>query len=253
MKLEHNKIVVLTAYDATFASVIDAAGVDVILVGDSLGMVIQGHDTTLPVSLDDMVYHCRCVSSGSQRSLLIADLPFMTYATPEKAADHSARLIQQGGVQMVKLEGCASRVEVIRFLIQQNIPVCGHLGLTPQSIHHLGSYSVQCRDESSAATLIHEAQLLRDAGVTLLILECVPRQLAKTVTEQLDIPVVGIGAGPDCDGQVLVLYDMLGLNSQTRPRFVKNFLIESDSIDSAIRNYVQAVRQGRFPAPEHCY
>ena len=253
MKHRREKIAVLTAYDATFAAVLDQAGVDVLLVGDSLGMVVQGHDSTLPVTIADMVYHCRCVSHGAHRPLIVADLPFMTYATAERAAEHAARLIQEGGAQMVKLEGGLSRTDIVRFLVNQNIPVCGHLGLQPQSIHRLGAYSVQCRDEASANRLLEDAAVLRSAGISMLVLECVPSDLAGTVSRELDIPVIGIGAGPDCDGQVLVLHDMLGLHPASAPRFVKDFMQGATTIPDAIANYVAEVRAGQFPAPEHGY
>lgn len=251
MKARGEKIVVLTAYDATFAQLLDQAGVDVILVGDSLGMVIQGHETTLPTTLNDMVYHTRCVARGASRSLILADLPFMSYATPERAAENAARLIREGGARMVKLEGGRSRVEAVRFLVDQGIPACGHLGLLPQSIHQLGGYQVQGREDRTAQILLEDALLLQEAGASMLVLECVPATLGEEVSRALDIPVIGIGAGSGCDGQVLVLHDMLGLGGGKRPRFVKDFLAEADDIPSAIRVYAEAVREGRFPAEEH--
>ncbi|MDD5035916.1 MAG: 3-methyl-2-oxobutanoate hydroxymethyltransferase [Methylococcaceae bacterium] len=253
MKARGQKIVVLTAYDASFARVLDEAGVDVILIGDSLGMVIQGQQTTLSAALDDMVYHSRCVARGASHALLLADLPFMSYPSPERAAENAARLIREGGAQMVKLEGGRCRTDIVRFLVSQNIPVCGHLGLLPQSIHHLGGYSVQGREAHAAQTLLEDALLLQEAGARLLVLECVPATLAEEVSRALEIPVIGIGAGPDCDGQVLVLHDMLGLSSGKRPRFVKDFLSEAGDIPSAIRAYVAAVRGGQFPAQEHSF
>lgn len=251
MKARGEKIVVLTAYDALFARTLDEAGVDVVLVGDSLGMVIQGHGSTLPVSLDDMVYHSRCAARGIRRALLVADLPFMSYPTPEKAADSAARLIREGGASMVKLEGGRSRVGTVRFLAEQGIPVCGHLGLLPQSVHQLGGYPVQARESQAAQTLLEDALLLQEAGMGLLVLECVPATLGEEVSRALDIPVIGIGAGPGCDGQVLVLHDMLGLGFGKRPRFVKDFLAETSGIASAVRAYAAAVREGTFPADEH--
>ncbi len=253
MKARNEKIVVLTAYDAIFARVLDEAGVDVILVGDSLGMVIQGHDTTLPTTLDDMVYHTRCVARGNQRALLLADLPFMSYPTPERAAESAARLIQEGLAQMVKLEGGRGRADTVRFLTEQSIPVCSHLGLLPQSIHQLGGYLVQGREDRTAQTLLEDALLLQEAGSSLMVLECVPATLGEEISKALDIPVIGIGAGPRCDGQVLVLHDLLGLGKGKRPRFVKDFMSEADDIPSAIRAYVEAVRNGSFPAEEHCF
>ncbi len=251
MKARGEKIVVLTAYDALFARTLDEAGVDVVLVGDSLGMVIQGHGSTLPVNLDDMVYHSRCVARGVARALLVADLPFMSYPTPEKAADSAARLIREGGASMVKLEGGRSRIDTVRFLAEQGIPVCGHLGLLPQSVHRLGGYPVQARESQAAQTLLEDALLLQEAGMGLLVLECVPATLGEEVSRALDIPVIGIGAGPGCDGQVLVLHDMLGLGFGKRPRFVKDFLAEAPDIISAVRAYAAAVREGTFPGGEH--
>jgi len=251
MKARGEKIVVLTAYDAIFAQVLDEAGIDVILVGDSLGMVIQGHQTTLPVSVDEMAYHSRCVARGTRRALLVADLPFMSYPTPEKAAENAARLVREGGARMVKLEGGRKRLDTVRFLADQSIPVCGHLGLLPQSIHQLGGYHVQARESQAAQTLLEDALLLQDAGAALLVLECVPATLGEEVSRALHIPVIGIGAGPGCDGQVLVLHDMLGLGFGKRPRFVKDFLAESPDIASAVRAYAAAVRAGVFPGEEH--
>lgn len=251
MKAHGEKIAVLTAYDATFARVLDEAGVDVLLVGDSLGMVVQGQKTTLHASLDEMVYHTRCVARGVSRALLLADLPFMSYSTPELAAQNAARLIREGGAQMVKLEGGRDRAETVRFLVAQGMAVCGHLGLLPQSIHQLGSYQVQAREQRAAQALLEDAKALQQAGAALLVLECVPAELAATVSRELDIPTIGIGAGAACDGQVLVLHDLLGLGFGKRPRFVKDFMAEADDIPGAIRAYVEAVRTGRFPGVEH--
>jgi 3-methyl-2-oxobutanoate hydroxymethyltransferase len=253
MKARGEKIVVLTAYDALFSRVLDDAGVDVVLVGDSLGMVLQGHPNTLGVSLDEMVYHTRCAARGVSRALLVADMPFMSYPTPERAADSAARLIREGRATMVKLEGGRSRVDTVRFLIEQGIPVCGHLGLQPQSVHQLGGYPVQARESRAAQLLLEDALLLQEAGAGMLVLECVPAMLGEEVSRALDIPVIGIGAGPGCDGQVLVLHDMLGLRFGKRPRFVKDFLAEADSIPGAVRAYAAAVREGRFPAEEHSF
>lgn len=245
------KIAVLTAYDASFARVLDEAGVDVILVGDSLGMVMQGHETTLPVLLEDMVYHTRCVARGAHRPLIIADLPFMSYSTPQQAALNAAKLMQEGGAHMVKLEGGRNRLETVRFLVDNSIPVCGHLGLLPQSIHQLGGYQVQAKDKRGAERLLEDALLLQEAGATALVLECVPALLGTEVSRSLDIPVIGIGAGAGCDGQVLVLQDLLGISPGKPPRFVKNFLASSPDIPAAIKAYVNAVRIGSFPAEEH--
>ena len=251
MKQRGEKITCLTAYDASFSALIDKVGVDVMLVGDSLGMVVQGHDTTLPVTINDMVYHSRCVSTARRRAFVIADLPFMSYNTPVVAAKNAAKLMQAGGVQMVKLEG--PRVEVVRFLVDQGIPVCGHLGLLPQLINQLGSYKVQGKEPVDAARILADAHQLQQAGAGLLVLECVPAALAREISAQLSIPVIGIGAGVDCDGQVLVLYDMLNIGIGKRPRFSKNFMQDAASIEDAIGAYHQAVKQSLFPTVEHSF
>ncbi len=251
MKQRGEKISCLTAYDAAFSALIDKVGVDVMLVGDSLGMVIQGHDTTLPVTVRDMVYHARCVSSARQRAFIVADLPFMSYSTPVAAAKNAARLIQVGGVQMVKLEG--PRIDCVSFLVDRGIPVCGHLGLLPQSINQLGSYKVQGKEHAAAEKMLADAHQLQQAGAGLLVLECVPATLAKDISLQLTIPVIGIGAGVECDGQVLVLYDMLNVGAGKRPRFSKNFMNDAADIEEAINAYHQAVKQSRFPAAEHSF
>jgi len=251
MKQRGEKIACLTAYDAGFSALIDKAGIDVMLVGDSLGMVIQGHDTTLPVTMNDMVYHTRCVSKARQRAFVIADLPFMSYATPVIAAKNAARLMQGGGAQMVKLEG--ARIEVVSFLADQGVPVCGHLGLLPQSINQLGGYKVQGKERADAERMIADAQALQQAGAGLLVLECVPAELAKEISARLTIPVIGIGAGVDCDGQVLVLYDMLDIGTVKRPRFSKNFMHGAANIEEAIVAYHQAVKQSQFPTLEHSF
>jgi 3-methyl-2-oxobutanoate hydroxymethyltransferase len=250
MKQRGEKITSLTAYDASFSALLDKIGIDIILVGDSLGMVIQGHDTTLPVTIRDMVYHTRCVANARRRAFLIADLPFMTYHTPIVAAKNAARLMQ-AGAQMVKLEG--SRIECIRFLVDQGIPVCGHLGLLPQSIHQVGSYKVQGKEHTSATKIVADAYQLQQAGAGLLVLECIPAELAREISMQLSIPVIGIGAGVECDGQVLVLYDMLNIGVIKRPRFSKNFMLEAADIEQAVNAYHQAVKQLRFPAAEHSF
>ena len=251
MKQQGERITVLTAYDASFAAILDTAGVDILLVGDSLGMVVQGQASTLPVSLDDMVYHTAMVARGSQRAMLIADLPFMSYATTEQALHSAARLMKEGGAQMVKLEGGSEVVETVSRLARCGIPVCAHLGLLPQSVHKLGGYRVQGRNEADAERIIADALALQQAGADLLVLECVPRQLAAAITRQLSIPVIGIGAGADTDGQVLVLYDMLGITPGKRPVFSLDFLAGNDSIAAAVAAYVAAVREGSFPAAEH--
>ena len=251
MKQRGEKITCLTAYDASFSALIDKVGIDMMLVGDSLGMVVQGHDTTLPVTINDMVYHARCVSSARRRAFVIADLPFMSYNTPVVAAKNAAKLMQVGGVQMVKLEG--PRVEVVRFLVDQGIPVCGHLGLLPQLINQLGSYKVQGKEPVDAARILADAHQLQQSGAGLLVLECVPAALAREISAQLSIPVIGIGAGVDCDGQVLVLYDMLNIGIGKRPRFSKNFMQDAATIEDAIDAYHQAVKQSRFPTAEHSF
>ncbi|MDD1614478.1 MAG: 3-methyl-2-oxobutanoate hydroxymethyltransferase [Methylococcaceae bacterium] len=251
MKQRGEKITCLTAYDASFSALIDKVGVDMMLVGDSLGMVVQGHDTTLPVTVTDMVYHARCVSYARRRAFVIADLPFMSYATPVVAAKNAARLMQVGGAQMVKLEG--PHVEIVSFLVDQGIPVCGHLGLLPQSINQLGSYKVQGKEPADAAKIIADAHQLQQAGAGMLVLECVPAALAREISAQLSIPVIGIGAGVDCDGQVLVLYDMLNIGIVKRPRFSRNFMQDGATIEAAIYAYHQAVKQSRFPAAEHSF
>jgi len=251
MKQRGEKISCLTAYDASFSALIDSAGIDMMLVGDSLGMVIQGHETTLPVSMDAMVYHSRCVSQARRRAFVLADLPFMTYVNPMMAAENAARLMQAGGVQMIKLEG--ARVEIVRFLVDQGIPVCGHLGLLPQSINQLGYYKVQGKERAEAERMIAEAHKLEQAGAGMLVLECVPAALAKDISAQLSIPVIGIGAGVACDGQVLVLYDMLNIGLSKRPRFSRNFMQGAASLQEAIMAYHQAVKQLQFPASEHSF
>ncbi|PKM15964.1 MAG: 3-methyl-2-oxobutanoate hydroxymethyltransferase [Gammaproteobacteria bacterium HGW-Gammaproteobacteria-2] len=252
-KREGNKLVALTAYDASFAAVLDANGVDMILVGDSLGMVIQGHDSTLPVTIDDVIYHTRCVARGLRSALLIADLPFQSDATPERALDAATRALQAGAA-MVKLEGAGHKLDTIRFLVEREIPVCAHLGLTPQSVLRLGGYKVQGRESVAAQRLRDDARAVMDAGAELLVLECVPSSLAAQISADLAIATIGIGAGPDCDGQILVLHDLLGVSTgHRRPRFVKDFLGEGGSVAAAIEAYAAAVREGRFPGPEHGY
>lgn len=251
LKQRGEKISCLTAYDASFSALIDHIGIDIMLVGDSLGMVVQGHDTTLPVTITDMVYHSRCVSLARQRSFVMADLPFMSYTTPALAAKNAARLMQQGGAQMVKLEG--TRVDIVRFLVDQGIPVCGHLGLLPQMINQLGAYKVQGKTPDEAEKIRLDAHLLQQAGASLLVLECVPADLAATISSELAIPVIGIGAGVGCDGQVLVLQDMLNIGISKRPRFSKDFMQEADSIADALRAYHLAVKQATFPSSQHSF
>ncbi|WP_295359847.1 3-methyl-2-oxobutanoate hydroxymethyltransferase [Arenimonas sp.] len=253
MKAEGRRIASVTAYDAGFARSVDAAGLDLVLVGDSLGMVCQGHDSTLPVTVDDVAYHVACVARGLRSALLVADLPFQADATPARALEASTRFLQAGAA-MVKLEGAGPKLEVIRFLAEREIPVCAHLGLTPQSVLRLGGYKVQGREQAAAERLLADARAVAEAGADVLVLECVPSALAARITAAIAIPTIGIGAGPGCDGQILVLHDLLGMNSgHRRPRFVKDFLAGGGSIEGALRAYADAVRDGSFPAPEHGY
>jgi 3-methyl-2-oxobutanoate hydroxymethyltransferase len=253
MKQQGEKIAVLTAYDASFSRLLEQAGVEVLLVGDSLGMVVQGHDSTRPVSLDDMVYHCRAVARGSQRSYIMADMPYKTYRQSAQAVENAKRLVEEGGAQMVKLEGGREQLDVIKALVAESIPVCGHLGLLPQSVTSPDGYKVQGRDAASAERILEDAVLLEQAGVGMLLLECVPAELAKQITQRVAVPVIGIGAGVDCDAQVLVSYDMLGISSGHKAKFVHNFLQGHDSIEAAVQAYVKAVKDCRYPAAEHTY
>ena len=251
MKRRGERIACLTCYDAAFCRVLEGAGVDVLLVGDSLGMVLQGHSTTVPVTLDHMVYHSRCVSRVSERALVIADMPFMSYASPERALEAAERLMGEGGAAMVKLEGAGPAVETTALLTRYGAPVCAHLGLLPQSVHQLGGYRYQGKDDDGAAVIRADALALQDAGASLLVLECVPAELAAALSAELLIPVIGIGAGNRCDGQVLVLHDMLGLTHGRPPRFSRNFMDAGGSVSEAVAAYVAAVRSGAFPGPEH--
>lgn len=247
------KLVMLTCYDYGFAPTLDAAGVDVVLIGDSLGMVVQGNDSTLPVTVDDMVYHTRIVARGLERALLVSDLPFQADATPERALDASIRLLQ-AGAEMVKLEGAGHKLDVIRFLTERDIPVCSHLGLTPQSVLSFGGYRVQGRESAAADKLVADAIAVAEAGASMMVLECVPSELAARITAAVDVPTIGIGAGAQCDGQVLVLHDLLGLDmGHRRPKFVKDFLAEGGSVAGAVRAYAEAVRDGSFPDAAHSY
>lgn len=252
-KSRGERIVSLTCYDASFAARVDAADVDLVLVGDSLGMVVQGQSSTLPVTLDHVVYHSAAVARGLRRALLVADLPFMTFRDVPTALASSARLLAEGGAAMVKLEGAGWVLDVIHALTERDVPVCAHLGLTPQSVHKLGGYRVQGRQDAQARKLLDDAKAVAAAGADLLVLECVPSALAAQITRDVPIPTIGIGAGPDCDGQVLVLYDLLGITPGRRPRFSKDFLAGHDSIDAALAAYAAAVRAGTFPAAEHSY
>ncbi len=248
------KLAMLTCYDATFAQVLDAAGVDIMLVGDSLGMVLQGHESTVPVTLQDIAYHVACVARGNRSAWIVGDLPFGSYQQSPVQAMASATTLMQAGAHMVKLEGGGWTADSVRFLTERGIPVCAHLGLTPQTVHALGGFRIQGRDEAGAQTLMRHARELRDAGAAMLVLELMPSALGAQVTQALDIPVIGIGAGPDCSGQVLVLHDMLGLNAGRVPKFVRNFMDGATSVQDAVRAYVQAVKAGEFPQPQvHTY
>lgn len=252
MRDAREKITMLTAYDASFASLMDRCGVDMLLVGDSLGNVIQGRDTTLPVRLDEMVYHTECVARGNQTALLVADLPFGTYPDP-LAAYHSAARLMQAGAHMIKLEGGAWLADTVHFLSQRGVPVFAHIGLTPQYVYQLGGFKVQGKSTEAAERMKADALLLQEAGAALFLLEAIPASLGKELTSLLDGPTIGIGAGPDCSGQVLVMHDMLGVFPGKTARFVRNFMIGQPSIEAAIRAYVAAVKDLSFPAPEHCF
>lgn len=251
LKQAGEKFAVITAYDATFAQQAEQAGIEVVLVGDSLGNVLQGHDNTLPVTLEDMAYHTRCVSRGCQGPLIIGDLPFGSYATTAQTLD-SAAVLMRAGAHMVKLEGGEWLLDSIRALTERGIPVCAHLGLTPQSVNAFGGFRVQGREDAQAAAIIEDARRVEAAGASLLVLECVPRSLGEAVTAALSIPVIGIGAGPETDAQVLVMHDMLGLSARP-PRFVRNFLEDRGSVLEALIAYRRAVKEGEFPADEHCF
>ena len=256
LKQRNEKITVLTSYDASFTKHLEQAGVEVILVGDSLGMVLQGHDSTIPVTVDDMVYHTKMVSRGRENALLIADLPYHSYLNKDDALKNAQRLMQEADADMVKFEGGGEFVAIAEHLIKNNIPVCGHLGLLPQSVEELGGYKVQGRDESAAEEIVEDAQALRNVGVEMIVLECIPQLLAKRITNEVDVITIGIGAGVDCSGQVLVLYDLLGITHGKRPKFSKDFLVELDgdkSISSAIEAYVKAVKNLDFPKEEHSF
>ena len=246
------KITMLTTYDASFASLMDRCGVDMLLVGDSLGNVIQGRDTTLPVRLEDMVYHTECVARGNETAMLVADLPFGTYPDPQTAYKSAVKLMQ-AGAHMIKLEGGAWLADTVQFLSQRGIPVFSHIGLTPQYVHQMGGFKVQGKSADAAERMKAEALLLQEAGAALFLLEAIPASLGKDLTQMLAVPTIGIGAGPDCSGQVLVMHDMLGVFPGKTARFVRNFMIGQPSIEAAIRAYVAAVKDQSFPAPEHCF
>lgn len=251
-KQEAKKFTALTAYDASFAGVFDSEGIDVLLVGDSLGMVLQGHTDTIPVTVQQIAYHTECVNRGIKQSFLIADMPFMSYSTPDKAMENAA-LLMKSGANMVKLEGGNWLLGIVTSLTEKGIPVCAHLGLTPQSVHLFGGYKVQGRQSDEAERMINDAKALENAGAQLLVLECIPDKLAKTITETLTIPVIGIGAGKDTDGQILVMHDVLGISSGYIPRFSKNYLKQTGDIRLAVNCYIDEVKEGIFPAKEHTF
>jgi 3-methyl-2-oxobutanoate hydroxymethyltransferase len=242
----------LTCYDASFASMMDSCGVEVLLIGDSLGMVCNGHQSTLPVTVQEVAYHTAAVARGAKNALILADMPFGSYATPESAFNNAVQLVQ-AGAHMVKIEGGAWVAETVRFLVERSIPVCAHLGLTPQSVHTLGGYKVQGKTVESAELLKQDALKLQAAGAAMVVLEAIPTALGKEVTDMLSMPTIGIGAGPDCSGQVLVMHDMLGVFPGRKARFVKNFMEGQTSIQAAVSAYVDAVKGGTFPALEHCF
>lgn len=252
MKTEHKKITCITAYDASFAAIFDQAGIEVLLVGDSLGMVLQGHESTLPVTVEDIKYHTASVASTAKNALIISDLPFMTYSTKEVAFENAATLMRSGA-NMVKLEGGEWLIETVKGLVERGIPVCGHLGLTPQSVNVFGGYKVQGRETEQADKLLNDALLLEKAGIQLLVLECVPVALAERVSKALQIPVIGIGAGAKTDGQILVMHDAFGISAGFCPKFSKNFLVETGDIRRAVSLYKEQVEAEEFPAAEHCF
>ena len=253
MAAEGKKIAMLTAYDATLAAAADRAGVDVLLVGDSLGMVVQGHPSTLSVTLDELLYHTRCVVAARTRALVIADMPFGSYQAGPDAAYSACAAALKAGAAMVKLEGGAWLAPTVAFLVVRGIPVCGHVGLLPQSVNMLGGFRVQGKTPDTAEALLADGRALAAAGAALLVAECVPRELGAALTAAVGIPVIGIGAGPECSGQVLVIYDALGATAGRPARFVRNFMSGHDSIEAALAAFVTAVKDGSFPAPEHCF
>ena len=257
MRDNGERIAALTCYDASFALLEDRAGVDVILVGDSLGMVMQGGATTTPVTVSDIVYHSRCVAPHLKRAFMVADLPFLSFSTLERALDASQRMMQEGGAKMVKLEGGREQASIVEYLAIRGVPVCAHLGLQPQFIHKVGAFKVQGRDSAAAEAMLQDAKVLTEAGADLIVVECVPSDLGKRISEASKVPVIGIGAGPDTHGQILVLQDILNISPMVtlgrKPRFVQNFMQGAPDIESAVRSYVQAVKSGAYPAPEHCF
>ena len=252
LRAAREKITMLTCYDASFASLMDRCGVEILLIGDSLGMVCNGHNSTLPVTVAELAYHTAAVARGAKSAMIMADLPFGAYGTPETAYANAV-ILMQAGAHMIKIEGGAWLAETVRFLTQRGIPICAHIGLTPQSVHQLGGYKVQGKSTESATELKNDALALQNAGAAIVLMEAMPSQLGKEVTDMLTIPTIGIGAGPDCSGQVLVMHDMLGVFPGRKARFVRNFMDGATSIDEAVTGYVKAVKDGSFPALEHCF
>ena len=253
MKQEGDKIACLTCYDAGFTRVLERAGLDMFIIGDSLGMVLMGYESTLPVTMDDMVHHAASVARVGRHAWRVVDMPYRSYETPAQALENARRLLEAGGAHMVKLEGGADMVPVVEYLTGNAIPCCGHIGMLPQSVEKYGGYKVQGRDEQAARAILEDARALQAAGVGMLVMECIPSALAAEITAAVSVPTIGIGAGPACDGQVLVLYDMLGITHQKNPRFVKDFLQETGTIPGAVSAYIAAVKTGAYPAPEHEY
>jgi 3-methyl-2-oxobutanoate hydroxymethyltransferase len=257
MRAAGEKIACLTCYDASFALIEDRAGVDLVLVGDSLGMVIHGRPTTTAVTVDDIVYHSRALKDHLKRAFLVADMPFLSFATRDRALDAAQKMMQEGGAKMVKLEGGREQADIVEYLTVRGVPVCAHLGLQPQLIHKMGAFKVQGRDDAGAEAMVHDADVLADAGADLLLLECIPSALGKRITAKSKVPVIGIGAGPDVDGQILVLHDILNISPSVtigrKPRFVRNFMQGAPGIEGAIGAYVKAVKDKSYPAPEHCF
>ncbi len=253
MKADGEAIACLTAYDASFSMLVDAAGTDLVLVGDSLGMVIQGHDTTIPVTVTDIIYHTKNVARGLSRAFLVADMPFMSYADPGQALENSVLLMQEGGAMMIKLEGGEGQLDVVEHLARHDIPVCAHIGLKPQSVHKIGGFRVQGREPEQAKKMLESAKHLQDCGADIVLLECVPNEVGEAIHDGIDLPVIGIGAGPHVDGQILVLYDILDITPGRKPKFVRNFMTGVDTPLEAIRGYVKAVKDRSYPAPEHCF
>lgn len=251
-KSEQEKITALTAYDASFAKLFDEQGIDLLLIGDSMGMVLQGHRDTLPVTIEHIAYHTECVSRGCERSFVVADMPFMSYATPEQTYTNAAKLMACGA-SMVKLEGGEWLGDTIRGLKQRGIPVCGHIGLTPQSVHVFGGFKIQGKTEQAAAQLISSAQALEEAGAQMLVLECVPSKVGKRVAESVEMPVIGIGAGAQTDGQILVMHDMLGVSANYMPRFSKNYLALTGDLRASVKQFIAEVKNGTFPSSEHSF